>query len=616
MKSNTYYSTFNGSTQYIGTSGSYSALTCTGDFTIEGWFKPTSTPASQVNLFALGTETTNRYVFYMNAGVIYGNLYGGAAFSYGGSLSAGKWYHIAFVRVGSKITCYVDGVPTANKDTQAGTIGNGQITIGSDAAAGGKFTGSISNVRLVTAPVYNTKFTPSGPLTNIPSTKFLSLQSATIVDNSITAVTLTNNGTVTSTNDVTTITRAGDCGGNSGLVFSSKTVYMVGGTTNTYFGSTIWAPTSGGTAAAIYFPLPQDTAMIDNNSGSATTVLNLSGSGGNFSYSLPNIDATNRTTNLTMYAPGFTAGVFYYGDLKLSSSVVFNAVTLNNTFSGRGSKTWIMAGNNHNGPLNIECVTGSLTFGDSFLINSTAYGINVTSGTLTAVSNVTVGYLYLATTASTYATYGNLIGTGQIGSSYITINMGSGVWTFISAGTILNIPATTVTYTTINKNTSSMIASHPSSTANMNPNINFSFGKLTIAGGTNSANFTFTASGSFDEIASTRTVAYTISLSASVVITVGNWTATGTAAAPITIIGVSNGTGSMGYLVYTGSTPITGINYLILKFLLLVQPSLYWYVGPNTTIANGVGGMIFSTANAAVVVTATSANKFFMLFDF
>jgi hypothetical protein len=356
--------------------------------------------------------------------------------------------------------------------------------------------------------------------------------------------------------------------------------------------------------------------MMDNNSGSATATLSLAGSGGNFSYSLPNIDATNRTTALAMYAPGFTAGVFYYGDLKLSSSVVFNATTLSNTFSGRGSKTWIMAGTYHNGPLYIECVTGSLTFGDSFLINSTAYGINVTSGTLIAVSNVTVGYLYLAATTSTYATYGNLIGTGQIGSSYITINMGSGVWTFISAGSILNIPAATATYTTINKNTSSMIASHASSSVSMTPNINFSLGKLTIAGGTNSLTFTFVTSGSFSEIASTRTVSYSLAFAAGVNIIVGNWTATGSVAAPITITGANATASGMGFLIYTGSTPITGINYLNFKWMILVEPNLYWYIGPNSTIANGVYGMIFSTANAAVVVTATSANKFFMLFDF
>ncbi|MBV5344050.1 MAG: hypothetical protein JZU63_00150, partial [Rhodoferax sp.] len=59
-------------------------------------------------------------------------------------------------------------------------------------------------------------------------------------------------------------TRAGNCGGNSGVTFpAAKTVYWnLAGTQN--WSADGWATTSGGVPATNNFPLAQDTAVFDN----------------------------------------------------------------------------------------------------------------------------------------------------------------------------------------------------------------------------------------------------------------------------------------------------------------------------------------------------------------
>jgi hypothetical protein len=66
-------------------------------------------------------------------------------------------------------------------------------------------------------------------------------------------------------------TRAGDCGGNSGVTFPApKTVYWnLAGTQ--FWSSTGWATSSGGTPALDNFPLAQDTAVFDDT-GAAGSV--------------------------------------------------------------------------------------------------------------------------------------------------------------------------------------------------------------------------------------------------------------------------------------------------------------------------------------------------------
>jgi hypothetical protein len=195
----TYGASFNGTNQYL-TVPSNAAFIFNGDFTVEGWFYLTSVPGSSACLFQIGSETPNRYIAYTTSGVIYGNFYGGIQHTYGGSLSANTWYHIAFSRVGSTITCYVNGTSVGTRG-QSGTLGNGPLSIGATTDGTQLLPAYITNVRAVNGTgVYTGAFTPSGPLTAITNTALLTLQSSTFIDNSNNALTITNNGSTAITN--------------------------------------------------------------------------------------------------------------------------------------------------------------------------------------------------------------------------------------------------------------------------------------------------------------------------------------------------------------------------------------------------------------------------------
>ena len=132
------------------------------------------------------------------------------------AINDGAWHHIAITQVddgGSTkyFRIFVDGVLDAY-DTETswtqGTSGQ-EITIGglsiiaSSYEAARRYTGLISNWRIVESIVYSTASTtigatiftpPTGPLTAISNTRILSCQSNKFVDNSANAYAITSNG--------------------------------------------------------------------------------------------------------------------------------------------------------------------------------------------------------------------------------------------------------------------------------------------------------------------------------------------------------------------------------------------------------------------------------------
>jgi len=188
---------FNGTSQYL--SASNAAFTFTGDFTVEGWYRPTSVTGLKT-LFTLGTSTfaSGSYVLYSSAGAFQGQLFGGSATSFSaGTMSINTWYHIALVRSGSTITLYVNGTAGSGTATQAGTIGNGAVTIGFLAGGYGYFAGQISNFRVDPSAVYTANFTtPTRPLSLTGAAFFAALGVTAFVDYSTNAIAITNTGTV------------------------------------------------------------------------------------------------------------------------------------------------------------------------------------------------------------------------------------------------------------------------------------------------------------------------------------------------------------------------------------------------------------------------------------
>jgi hypothetical protein len=188
---------FNGSGYSIDTTATQ-IVPATGDFTIEALVYFTNLTNYPV-ITSQGTlGTAGRFNFFVSdTGYINVGTNTAAAQTAAGVIVVNRWYYVAATRSGANTAIYVNGLLAASSSTTIGTVQNTTLKIGVD--WGGDYTfGYISNVRVsnvvrtispVTAPTTN--------FTNDASTILLTLQGATVVDNSSNAYALTNNGTVT-----------------------------------------------------------------------------------------------------------------------------------------------------------------------------------------------------------------------------------------------------------------------------------------------------------------------------------------------------------------------------------------------------------------------------------
>lgn len=76
-----------------------------GDFTIDFWVRWNS--VSNTNLINAGNFAGTGWDFYYQSGTL--RLYNGSESTLSWTPSSGTWYHIALVRNGGTITCYIDG---------------------------------------------------------------------------------------------------------------------------------------------------------------------------------------------------------------------------------------------------------------------------------------------------------------------------------------------------------------------------------------------------------------------------------------------------------------------------------------------------------------------------
>ena len=200
-----YSNYFNGSTDYLSTPVS-SNYYLTGDFTVEWWFYCTS--ATVTEQMILGSANSSSPDYFAVGGsptsVNMGINTGGSFYPYWNySFVPNTWYHVAVVRKTGTLSCYVNGIA---QTLSGGSASNSQTIFNSGSglqigrygatAAPDYFNGNISNLRVVNGTcLYTTNFTPSTtPLTAVANTVLLTCQSATIVDNSANALTITANG--------------------------------------------------------------------------------------------------------------------------------------------------------------------------------------------------------------------------------------------------------------------------------------------------------------------------------------------------------------------------------------------------------------------------------------
>jgi hypothetical protein len=208
---------FNGSSQYLTVPANAALALGTGDFTVETWVYLSSAPGEYAVIDCAGT---GQFGFLINSTDIVAYASVDQAYTFNAVVSAGTWHHIAFCRVGTTLTCYLDGVSVGTPGTTAyDFLSPDTFNIGRNAGANNSFfNGYISNLRIVKGTaVYTAPFTPattnltatqSANVNGNPSAAITGTQTALLLntyssgyflsDSSVNNFTVTNNGGVTS----------------------------------------------------------------------------------------------------------------------------------------------------------------------------------------------------------------------------------------------------------------------------------------------------------------------------------------------------------------------------------------------------------------------------------
>jgi hypothetical protein len=249
----TYSGSFNGSSQYLVSPSNAAFAFGTGDFTVEAWIKPTAL----TNFYTIfGTRNTSNsstaFTLTMDASGTVGVYTSSFSPITAATITAGVWSHVAVTRSGTTARIFVDGILSASA-TLSNNFTDQVFTIGGPVGGGSQFfAGEISNLRVVKGTaVYTSNFAvPTSALTAISGTSLLTLQNATIVDNSTNAFSLTNNGTVVTatTTPFANPTIGADSSGN---LNNWLPVNINASTAGTTYDSMVDTPTNYGTDTGV-----------------------------------------------------------------------------------------------------------------------------------------------------------------------------------------------------------------------------------------------------------------------------------------------------------------------------------------------------------------------------
>lgn len=358
-------------------------------------------------------------------------------------------------------------------------------------------------------------------------------------------------------------TRAGNCGGNAGITFPApKTVYWnLAGAQN--WSATGWAPSSGGTPAVNNFPLAQDTAVFDNT-GSVTGTITI-----NADWNIGTFDASLRTSAMTLTTSSNTP--FVYGDWKFGTGVTSSSTTGTITFAKNGTQTITSNGVQFGCPVTVNHPSGTVQLADALSLGATR-NLTLSAGTFDAVTyNVTTGSF--------------------LSSSGTTTKMGTGTWTLSGTGTVWLGSGTNVA------STSTIVLSDTSASARTFSGGGFYYNKLTIGGTTGVSSLTITGANTFGELASTKTVAHTITFPSSTTTTIGKWAVTGTVGNVVT---VNSSIAATAFNLSIAGPANSGIDYLSVRDCTVATDSPgEFYVGANSTNVSGNTRVIFTATPAA-----------------
>jgi hypothetical protein len=145
---------FDGSDKLTSTSNFVTGIG-SGNFTWACWVYPISAPGTWDGI--MGIHTDSRPGLYVRtASTNWGTWFTSLQIDSGNVLSAGQWYHLAFLRRGTTIYFYENGLQTPSTGTTSNSITDTALTLGASS------TGTeYGNIRLADVRVYNRALSPS-----------------------------------------------------------------------------------------------------------------------------------------------------------------------------------------------------------------------------------------------------------------------------------------------------------------------------------------------------------------------------------------------------------------------------------------------------------------------
>jgi hypothetical protein len=191
-----YWSNYLNGSSYLTVPANAAFAFGTGDFTVESFIYFNVAPSATAQTF-LDCASAGQFGFQVTNTAIVAFSSFGAAYSFTQSLVISTWYHIAFCRVGTTLTCYVNGVSIGTNTVSFSFTSPNTVNIGRNANNTQFVNCYLSNLRLVKGTaVYTANFTPlTAPLTAITNTSLLTCQSNRFKDNSSNNFTITRAGT-------------------------------------------------------------------------------------------------------------------------------------------------------------------------------------------------------------------------------------------------------------------------------------------------------------------------------------------------------------------------------------------------------------------------------------
>lgn len=354
---------------------------------------------------------------------------------------------------------------------------------------------------------------------------------------------------------------SGDCGGNSGITFTTGTTVYWYSNGGNWSDSSKWFLGSGGTGGAGRVPLPQDDVFVDANS------------------------VTSASQTITGDMPRLGKNVDFRGVLN-SPTLVLGTVTHRN-YGSLYFVTGMTVTQTTNYFLEARGVTYYLDSGGKSLMQSgTVLTIASPSGTLILLSDLIVGSgsHTLSLTDGTLNANGFNVSTRVFSSNSGRtrgVIMGSGTWTMTQTsgtGWDLSGPSTM----SVNAGTSTLVLASTSSSSTTFEGQGKTYNNVTIAG---SGSGVVTINGSNTISTLTINAPKTVAFSSGTTQTIGTLVATGSSGNVITLR--SSTTSSAATLSKPSGT--VSLDYVSLRDLTATGGAA-WFAGANSTdVGNNTG---------------------------